>query len=437
MSASLDHRKLYRFPWNTSDNPVGWLEPTSKCNLACDGCYRKNVNRHKTLEEVEADLDVFARYRTIDGVRIAGGEALLHPDIVEIVRRIAGRGWKPFIICNGQTLTPGLLHELRLAGLKDITFHVDSRQNRPGWKGKNEIELCELRQQFAGMVAREGGITCNFNATVFGDTIHHVPDIVDWARRNIDIVNAVIFMCYREGALDRFDYFAGGKKIDAQPLGYVKESRTERTDITAPEVVSRIRERQPGFMPCAYLNGTESPDSFKWLFATRIGNKRRIHGYMGPKGMELTTALYHWKRGRYMIHPPRKDMARGRGLMLLLSLFDPQVRRALWSWLKSPGDWLRRVHVQGVQFIQPIDIQPDGRQSMCDGCPDMTPYKGRLVWSCRLEECLHHGRFLHTAPKKADATGGRAVEPRVPAVAAELSPVVGAEPAGRQGREVR
>ncbi len=41
----IDHRSLYRIPWNMSDNPTAWLEPTTKCNLACDGCYRKNTKR--------------------------------------------------------------------------------------------------------------------------------------------------------------------------------------------------------------------------------------------------------------------------------------------------------------------------------------------------------------------------------------------------------
>jgi hypothetical protein len=54
--------------------------------------------------------------------------------------------------------------------------------------------------------------------------------------------------------------------------------------------------------------------------------------------------------------------------------------------------------------IQPIDVLPDGRQNMCDGCPDMTVWDGRLAWSCRLEECLHFGQFVRTVPKARRAT---------------------------------
>ena len=72
--AVVDHRKLYRLPWTLPDNTIAWLEPTSKCNLYCEGCYRENVNEHKSLAEVAAELDVFSKYRNFDGVSIAGGD---------------------------------------------------------------------------------------------------------------------------------------------------------------------------------------------------------------------------------------------------------------------------------------------------------------------------------------------------------------------------
>jgi hypothetical protein len=57
-------------------------------------------------------------------------------------------------------------------------------------------------------------------------------------------------------------------------------------------------------------------------------------------------------------------------------------------------------------IIQPVDLMPNGDQSMCDGCPDITYYKddkGReqLVWSCRLEELMKYGDFLRMVPKNA------------------------------------
>ncbi len=65
-------------------------------------------------------------------------------------------------------------------------------------------------------------------------------------------------------------------------------------------------------------------------------------------------------------------------------------------------------------FIQPVDFMANGDQSMCDGCPDITVYDGKLVWSCRMEELKDFGTFLNTIPvaaeeKVAEAGGGETV----------------------------
>jgi hypothetical protein len=63
--------------------------------------------------------------------------------------------------------------------------------------------------------------------------------------------------------------------------------------------------------------------------------------------------------------------------------------------------------MQSLLIIQPVDFMANGDQSMCDGCPDITVWKDKngkdqLVWSCRLEEAMEYGEFLHTVPKKTN-----------------------------------
>ncbi len=410
MRASIDHRSLYRLPWSLSDNPISWLEPTQQCNLACDGCYRENVKTHRTLDEVQSDLDVFNALRNHDGVSIAGGDPLLHPELPAIIERVRQMGHKAIVNTNGKALTRALLVELKRAGLVGITFHVDSRQGRPGWRDKTEAETNELRQEYADLVASVGGLACAFNSTVYEDTLDQVPEVVDWATRNIGKVHTVVFILFRAAKLAQYDYFAGGRKVDMGDLVYTETEKPERrTDIDARELVGKIRERHPDFAPCAYLNGTEKPDSFKWLAALRVGTPGKVHGYLGPKFMEAAQVGYHLMSGRYLSYAPEWTLATGRTVMST-ALFDSGVRNARRSWLRTiarhPMHAFEKQHLQSILVIQPIDLLEDGRANMCDGCPDMTVHEGKLVWSCRLEEQRCYGSWVTAVPKDPKRPAG-------------------------------
>lgn len=158
MTLFLDHNKYYRLPWNLTDNAISWLEVTKACNLYCEGCYRENEpGGHKTLDQIKRDLEIFKKYRKTDGVSLAGGDPLVHPEVVEIVRLIVRNGLKPIINTNGLVLDKAFLVELKKAGAVGFTLHVDSKQHRPHWKDKSEIELNELRLRYAEMLAEVGG----------------------------------------------------------------------------------------------------------------------------------------------------------------------------------------------------------------------------------------------------------------------------------------
>jgi pyruvate-formate lyase-activating enzyme len=402
-NTSINHRELYRLPWNLSDNAISWLEPTSACNLACDGCYRENVkDSHKPISAVREEIETFERLRNADGISIAGGDPLLHPDIVEIVRIIAGKNIKPILNTNGAALTVELLRELKNAGVYGFTFHIDSKQGRPKWKDKSEIELNELRLQYAEMLAEAGNISCSFNSTVYEDTLHEVPDLVEWAAKHIDIVHVMVFILYRQAVPKiPFDWYAGSKKVDMGALVY-SDTQDRKVDLQSPEVVTEIRKRFPEFNPCAYLNGTEKPDHFKWLLTGRVGSKEKIYGYIGPKFMEIMQTMHHIGTGKYLAYERPSLTKKGRSMMLL-SPFDRGIRSVAGNYFKSamtnPLRLFHELHYQSIMIIQPVDFLQNGAQSMCDGCPDMTVWNGELVWSCRMEELKHFGCWVRTVPK--------------------------------------
>lgn len=405
MTLFLDHNKYYRLPWSLPDNAISWLEVTKACNMYCEGCYRENdPSGHKPLDEIKHDLEVFKKFRKTDGISMAGGDPLVHPDVIEIVRLIAQNGLKPIINTNGLVLDKEFLKELKKAGAAGFTFHIDSKQHRPRWKGKTEIELNELRLHYAEMLAEVGGLSCAFNSTVYGDTLKYIPDIVEWGQKHIDIVHILVFIAFRAAVLEKqFDYYVGAEKIDMSPIVYSTLEEQQRLDILSNDMVEVIRTRYPDFEPCAYLNGTERVNSFKWLLTERIGTKKNIYGYAGPKFMELAQTSYHFRKGKYLAYTKTNVQRNGKA-MLLLSPLDMGIwgiaKKYFRAVGKNPINLFKRLHLQSITIIQPGDILCDGTLSMCDGCPDITVWNGQLVWSCRLEEQMKFGCFVRAVPKQ-------------------------------------
>ena len=404
MPAQLNHLDYYRLPWNYPDNGISWLEPTTDCNLRCEGCYRDpHGHGHKSLEDVRADLEVFKSMRKSDCMSIAGGDPLVYPQIVELVRIINEMGWKPIINTNGLGLTEPLLRDLKDAGVFGFTFHIDTSQKRPKVDAKTETELNDLRLHYAKMLDDVGGISCSFNATISNNTMQEIPSLVKWAEKHADIVHTMVFILYRSPGLSgEFNFFAKGKKIEFD--GTYKETDWGGDKILmAPDIVEKIREGDTMYEPCAYLNGTANPDSFKWLMGNRVVMNGESMGYVSPRFMELVQTLTHMFSGSYLAYAAPKAVSKGKLASFFAGLVDKNMRRIfariLGRMLINPANLIRRAYIQSFMIIQPVNFEPDGRQDMCDSCPDITVHEGKLVWSCRLEEVNQYGDFVQSVPK--------------------------------------
>jgi hypothetical protein len=325
-----------------------------------------------------------------------------------LVKYVAEQGWKPIVNSNGQRLTPELVRELKDAGLFGFTFHVDSHQRRPGWKGKTEEELNDFRYQLAEMchIAGEGAITCAFNATIYRDTLKDIPMLTNWAQANIDKVQTMVYILFRciNFDADRWDYSVNGEKAHPQDLVErlvytIDESDTEEIPITAQDAVDKIREASPDYEPCAFLNGTEDPRSMKWLLSLRVGNKKRILGYMNPKFIEMAQSVHHLLYGTYVGYSKPSLMKFGQTL-LPLAIINKGVRKVFLRALGHLGDLFKPMRMQALMIIQPVDILEDGRQNMCDSCPDAILHNNQLLWSCRLDEVKKLGGFCRLHSKE-------------------------------------
>ncbi len=133
---------------------------------------------------------------------------------------------------------------------------------------------------------------------------------------------------------------------------------------------------------------------------------------MNNKFIEMVMDFYHYKNDRYLSYASPKILSLGRATMLNLWAINKSVRSSLKKYIGylalNPLRVFKKVHIQSIMVIQPVDFMDNGDQSMCDGCPDITVWKDKngkdqLVWSCRLEEPMQYGEFLHTVPKKSSS----------------------------------
>jgi len=355
---------------------------------------------------LKEEVYFFMKWRNPDNFSLAGGEPLTHPDIMELITYISKQGAKPVILTNGQLLTPQLLKELKKAGTAGFTIHIDSHQDRPHWKGKNESELNKFRQHCADMIAEEGGMYVIFNSTVYPSTFNEIPDIVRWGQANIDKVNGLVFITYRTATTDKnVALTLQNQKVDASKLSYVRDHFDEKF-VTSSEVHDLIRDNFPTYEASSYLGGSILHDSYKWLIGAIIGSKHGIYGSVGKKTMELAQTGHHIWTGTYLAY---LSQARIGGKIFLLSFWDSTIRQAwknrIKDILRHPLHLFEQIYLQSIGIIQAPDLRPDGRADMCDSCPDITIYDGKFINSCRMDEYRLFGGLVSVVEKeKANQT---------------------------------
>jgi cyclic pyranopterin phosphate synthase len=99
---------------------------TRQCNLSCIYCHREGEKASKdqlSAPEIAEILQLAAEFG-IRSVKFTGGEPLLRPDLLEILRSVP-QGMESSLTTNG-TLLAGLAQDLKDAGLRRVNVSLDS-----------------------------------------------------------------------------------------------------------------------------------------------------------------------------------------------------------------------------------------------------------------------------------------------------------------------
>src|SRR3989338_9301221 len=150
----LNLTNLYRLPWKKEDNPNGWLELTTFCQLTCPGCYRgldkKSAKRfHSGLDELKKQVDYMKEKRNVQTISLSGGEPLLYPKLDELVSYISSKNLRIKIYTNGINLAKESIIKLKHLGVTEFVIHIDKNQDRRGYH--SEEDLNKLRSEFCDL----------------------------------------------------------------------------------------------------------------------------------------------------------------------------------------------------------------------------------------------------------------------------------------------
>ncbi len=153
---------------------------TNMCNLKCKHCYQnadKPLPDELTLEEKLMVIDQLDG-AGVPAIAFSGGEPLIHPHILLVVREAVSRGMYVAVATNGTAITRGLARELKEAGVHYVEVSLDSPNPRKhddfrGVQGSWERALEGLRN------CVEEGIATGVAMTLTKANYHEIEEMVD------------------------------------------------------------------------------------------------------------------------------------------------------------------------------------------------------------------------------------------------------------------
>jgi GTP 3',8-cyclase len=165
---------------------------TPKCNLSCIYCHREGENLPGVPlsgAEIAEVLRVAAGFG-IRSVKFTGGEPMLRPDLIEIIKSVP-EGMESSITTNG-TLLAGLAADLRQAGLRRVNVSIDSLDPATYKKIAGTDRLADVLEGIDAAIAT--GLTpVKLNMVVLkGINDHEIDDFLAYVRGNRDLVLQLI-----------------------------------------------------------------------------------------------------------------------------------------------------------------------------------------------------------------------------------------------------
>ncbi len=165
---------------------------TSRCNLSCIYCHaegEKNPESEMSADEIIDIMEIAAKFG-IKSIKFTGGEPLIRPDILKIIRAVP-KGIECSITTNG-ILLADMAADLKAAGLRRVNVSLDSLNPDTYKRITGSDRLSEV---LAGIDAalRVGLTPVKLNMVVLhGINDNEIDDFLAYVRNNRNLVLQLI-----------------------------------------------------------------------------------------------------------------------------------------------------------------------------------------------------------------------------------------------------
>jgi MoaA/NifB/PqqE/SkfB family radical SAM enzyme len=193
-----------------------YVEPTTRCNMACDMCQRHTWDHgpgDMTPSVFQRIMEALDACDPVPAVVFGGfGEPLLHPDILAFVEACKKRGADVEIITNGLLLNRDRIQALKVLGLDRLWVSVDGVSDYCGGHVRDSGAFNRLVTLLKAMTANQyyGGDAkpkLGFVFVAMKDNIHEFPAVMALARSlNVDRVLVSNLLPYTRDGLDQILY---------------------------------------------------------------------------------------------------------------------------------------------------------------------------------------------------------------------------------------
>ena len=351
---------MMRLPWYGKTVPHAVLDILRGCNCRCAECY--NADRQvvcKSLDDLKAEVAVIRRKRNLTTISLSGGEPLMHPQVLDIIRWLHHEeGLKVDSLTNAILFDDAMAAKLAEAGLELISLHIQKGQKRPDIEGRT---LEELRRE-KGRIACAHGLFPALVETMYAEDGDGFRSLAHFLRAAPEFEYALVTVARK------FEEIRGS---------------VAQQDVPREPMLEAFRAE--GYRPVVFVGGRIHRDVPRWYIFQSVqaldkDGKERAWNEMRPG---LVERLFLWGYATLChrsLHWVKTTSAKLKVRLLVNGLTGGHLSTFFFALRATLAGWtLKEKHI--IVQLPPYSLG-DGRIEFCDNCPDATVKKGTLRPVC-------------------------------------------------------